>query len=242
MKQSIKGFTLVEMLVVAPIFILVSMTMLGFLIDRYGALLVNAARVRLVTEAQSMLITMEDELIFADDYLEALDPELNDPNDPFSGWDFDTDPDTLIISETALTSDRRDPDREFVYKASDGCATIALNNLIYFAVDNPDDDYYTLYKRTVAPDYATCGDDYKETSCPAAELGMNGCNKVDGEITNNLVDFQVEYYDEDGNLIDTGSGGSPLSGERVRVIVTLGDIAYGETIEETLALTMKKLN
>jgi len=237
-----RGFTIVEVLVVAPIFILVLMTMLGYLIDRYGDIVVKAKEANLVSEGQAMLITMEDELLFADDYLDTLSSNLNDPFAPSGGWNANTTPSTLIIAETALDSDRRDPNRDFIYTLSSGCTQIAIDNLIYFTQDNSYDSYKTLYKRTIVPTYPTCGTNYKTMSCPAADVGTNGCVKADGIISNKVVDFKVDYYDESGNLIDLNNGGSPLDGERVKVTLTLGDVGYGQPIQRTFSLNMKKLN
>jgi hypothetical protein len=52
----------------------------------------------------------------------------------------------------------------------------------------------------------------------------------------------VLYFDENGNSIDDENGGSPSQAERVTVTLTLGDIAYGDTIQESASITMKKIN
>ncbi|HEX9594638.1 MAG TPA: prepilin-type N-terminal cleavage/methylation domain-containing protein [Candidatus Saccharimonadales bacterium] len=243
-----RGFTLVEMLIVVPIFVLIVMIMFGILIDRYGEVVRENARVNLLIEAQSLLLTIEDEVLFADEFKSSKDSNLTDNYAPSGGWDNDTDPDTLIIRETALTHDRRDPDRDFVRypHPSNGCSqdySIAYDNLIYFTVDNSDDDYRTLYKRTLVPDTGSvCQTNYKGHSCPEANLGTGVCARRDALFSQNVVDFEVLYFDENGNSIDDENGGSPSQAERVTVTLTLGDIAYGDTIQESASITMKKIN
>lgn len=247
MKDS-RGFTLVELLVVVPIFVLVVMVMFGVLIDRYGETVRENARINLIIEAQSLLLTIEDEVLFADEFKASKDSNLADSHTPSGGWDNDTDPDTLIIRETALTADRRDPDRDFVRypHPSSGCAvdySIAYDNLIYFTQENSGDDYHTLYKRTLVPTpISVCDTNYKLKSCPTASIGSNGCQRADATFSRNVVDFDVVYFDEDGNVIDDESGGSPSNAERITVTLTLGDIAYGEEIQESASISMKKIN
>ncbi len=242
------GFTLVEMLVVVPIYVLIVMVMFGVLIDQYGELIKQNSRVRLQAEAQSLLLTIEDEILFATEYRETKLSNLTDYFEPSGGWNYNTNPDTLIINETALTADRRDPDREFVFNPHPffGCAypyTIAFDNLIYFTQDNPDDSFKTLYKRTLVPDPSSvCQTNYKVQTCPAGNIGTYNCQRDDAIISRNVVDFDVVYYDESGNVIDDETGAPLTNAERVRVVLTLGAVAYGETIQESAFISMKKIN
>lgn len=233
---------------VAPIFVLVVMVMFGSLIDRYGEVVRSNARVNLTIEAEALLLTLEDELIFASEFRPTLTPGLSDPWEPTGGWDHDTTPPALLIEETALNADRRDPDRDFVRFPHPifGCSvlgSIALNNLIYFSVDNPSDDYRTLYKRNVVPDPSSlCDTNFKTRTCPTANVGMSGCVKEDIVFTDKLIDMSVDYYDEDENLIDIAGGGTPSDAERIVLSVTLGTVAYGSEVRESASISMKKLN
>lgn len=244
-KKKQRGFTIVELLVVLPIYVLVVMVMFSSLLSRYGELLKQAAAVNLRLEAETLLLTLEDELIFATDFGEIKSTDLNDAYAPSGGWSYNTNPDTLIIYETALTADRRDPDREFVYKNTYGCSSannsIAINNIMYFAKPNTTNSYQTLYKRTLVPSYSTCNTNYKRQSCPENVVVVN-C-PLDGIASRNLVDFNIDYFDEDNVQINDESGSPDLSNARkIKVTVTLGDRANGEDISVTAAVTMKRLN
>lgn len=241
------GFTIVELLVVLPIYVLVVMVTFSSLLTRYGQLLKEAAAVNLRLEAETSLVVLEDELIFATDFGEVATSDLSDAYAPSGGWKNSTNPDTLIIYETALTAGRRDPNRDFVYKNIYGCGSnsnpIAINNLIYFTKQNTTDSYKTLYKRSVVPTYAMCQTNYRKKSCPEG-VTVSGCT-TDGIVSRNVIDFNIEYYDDDNVLInDEGTSGSyDLSlARKLKVKLTLGDKANGEDINISSAVTMKRLN
>ncbi|MCE7936223.1 type II secretion system protein [Candidatus Saccharibacteria bacterium CPR2] len=238
-----KGFTLVEILVVAPIFILVAMGMLGYLIERYGQTLIKSAEVNLMVDAQTITLNLEDELAFATNFGDTLGANLSDPNEPNGGWTFNTTPNTLIIYEQSRTGDIRDPNSDVIFAQPCDGTSIALNNLIYFSEDNNNNDYKSLYKRTVVPDSADiCATNFRQLTCPSETVGTNGCNQADALVTDKLIDFQVTYYDEDNAVIDMGNGGNPLDAEKVAIAITLGDIAYGEEVQASSSLTVKKFN
>ena len=240
-----EGFTIVELLVVLPIYVLVVMVTFSSLLSRYGQLLKEAATVNLQLEAETSLIVLEDELIFATDFGETKSSDLTDAYAPSGGWTYNTNPDTLIIYETALTAGRRDPDRDFVYKNTYGCGSaynpIAINNLIYFTKQNTNNSYKTLYKRSIVPTYSTCQTNYRKPSCPE-NVVVNGCT-TDGIVSRNVVDFNIEYYDDNNVLINDESGSPDLSlARKIKVTLTLGDRANGEDITVKTSVTMKRLN
>lgn len=227
-----------------PIIALVTGTMLVYMFSQYGKMVNETTEANLRLEVQAMLLNIEDELLFTTEYGDSIiggSLAVSDPHQPSGGWTNATDPDTLIVYETALDSDRRDPNRNFIYRNSYGCGSsynpIAINNLIYFAVDNPNDNYKTLYKRTLVPTYSTCGVNFKVQTCPNSEVGTGNCQKPDVEITNKLVDFVTDYFDED-NVPTTDPGNA----EKVQLTITLGDSSYGEDIEVTSKFIMKKIN
>lgn len=244
-KQSEKGFTIVELLVVLPIYVLVVMVTFSSLLSRYGQLLKEAATVNLQLEAETALVVLEDELIFATDFGEVRSSDLSDAYAPTGGWSYNTNPDTLIIYETALTAGRRDPNRNFVFKNVYGCGSssnpIAINNLIYFTKQNTNNSYKTLYKRSIVPTYSLCQTNYRVRSCPEGVV-VTGCT-TDGIVSRNVVDFNIEYYDDDNVLINDESGSPDLSNaKKIKVTLTLGDKANGEDIVVKAAVTMKRLN
>ncbi len=234
------GFTILEILIALPLASILSIVLASTMFNQYGELLQGAARSRLRMEGEILLLSLEDELLFSTDFANAKSSDLTDTYAPTGGWTSTTTPtDTLIVYETALTADRRDPDRDFVYKKASTCSSsynVAINNLMYFTVDNPADDYRTLYRRTLVPQYVTCGTNYKKQTCPAATV-VSPCTSADSVLSAKVIDFQVEYYD-DGNVALTG----PDNAELVKLTLTLGEKIYGKNIIVPTNITMKKVN
>lgn len=238
------GFTLIEILIALPIASIVSLLLVTTMFDQYGILQQSTARANLRIEGEITLISLEDELLFATDFGEYLKTDLTDTHAPSGGWSHDSDPDTLIVYETALDADRRDPDREFVYKNLYGCSSsynpIAINNLMYFTEDNVDDNYKTLYRRTITPNYSTCNINYKRETCPTAYVGTGTCLDQDAVLSDSVVDFQLEYYDDNNVLIPHSA--NVWDAEKIKVTLVLGEKIYGEDILVTTSITMKKVN
>ena len=247
LKKSNHGFTVIELIVILPIVAFIMTSLIVVAQTTFFRILSNNAEASLKLESQTALFSLQDELLFATDFGEVKTNDLNDPFQPSGGWRYDTDPDTLIIYETSLNAPRREPDREFVYKQIYNCSSpynpIAVDNVIYFTKDNPDNDYKTLYRRVLTPQYNTCNNNYRDQSCPTeANFGTGGCGVVDNKLSDKVVDFEVEYYDVDNNLVDVDGSGSPLEGEKIKVTLKLGNLVYGKDVEAQSNLTMRKIN
>ena len=96
------GFTLVELVVVMPIILLITGYMLSILFDQFGQMVIDVAEANLRLEAQTMLLNLEDELLFATEYGEALHAHVSDDHAPIGGWDSTNSAETLIIYELSL--------------------------------------------------------------------------------------------------------------------------------------------
>jgi len=148
-----KGYTIVELLIVIPIASILVLLLITALFTQYASTLAETARSRLRTDGQTLLINLQDELLFTIAYGEGLETRLTDPNEPAGGWDYNTTPQTLIINEIALDSDRRDDTRHIVRQRVNTCESssitanpLAINNTMYFVEDNPSSDYSYLEK------------------------------------------------------------------------------------------------
>jgi hypothetical protein len=241
---------MVELVVVIPIVSVIAIGIITLVMSMFFQIMANNSRMNLLLEAQTVLLSLQDELLFTTNYGETTMSNLNDPYKPSGGWDFDTNPDTLIIYETTLTAPRRDPDREFVYRyTSYSCSgananynPIAFDNVIYFVEPNANNDYYTLYRRVLTPQYTTCGTNYRVQTCHEENVGVDPCYAIDSTISTNVVDFQVDYYDADNNLIDTSGSGSPLNAEKITLHIRLGDKLFTKRVEAKSSITMRKIN
>jgi type II secretory pathway pseudopilin PulG len=260
-KDSEKGFTIIEILVALPIATLIVIILFGTLFTQYTNSIAESARSNLRSSGQTILINLQDELLFTIAYGEEIDSNITDENAPSGGWTYNTTPETLIINEIALDSTRRDDDRNIVRRRINDCETsrvtsnpVAINNVIYFVEDNPNSDYGRLVKRTLVPEYdicsidsstdepctptsAQCRGNAKQTSCPESLVGVGNCSQADSVLTENVLDMQITYFAE--NNIETSL---PSAADKVEIILTLGDKVYGRNIEVDVKHTIRKIN
>lgn len=239
MKHQQAGFTLVELLVIAPILILTITFMMGFLFDQYGYLVQQGAQINLHTEAQNITFSMQDDVFLAQAFDSTKNTNLTDAYQPTGGWSHNTTPHTLIVSSAALTTSPRDAARQPVYIDTEGCSpqdvlesnSVLYNNIIYFASGT------NLYKRilTAPSTMATCGTSYQAQTCPAANA-TSTC-PADRLLTDKLNSFTITYYDTDNNVTTT-----PGSAEQIKVDLQLKDRAFAEDIYSDSSITLRKVN
>ncbi len=257
-----QGFSLVELMIVLPIISIIVIVLIQALFNQYANTLAESARTSLRASGQTILINLQDELLFTIAYGEGLENRLTDPNEPTGGWTYDTIPQTLVINEISIDSTRRDDTRHIVRQQVNSCASssitsnpLAINNVFYFVKkDNPNSDYSTLYKRTVVPDYSLCSIDIntgdpcapttstcrglaKETTCPEAAIGTNGCTVRDSPLSENVIDFKIKYFAK-GNVETT----IPSAADKIEIELTLGDKVFGKKVKTVVKHTVRKIN
>lgn len=257
-----RGVTITELLVILPVVTILIVFLVGILFSQYGSVLAEAKRSSLRAEAQAIMTGIQDEFLFSISYGEALDPLLADNFAPSGGWAFDTDPSTLIIYEIALDSNRQDEDRNIVRRRVTDCVTspinsnpFAANNIVYFVEDDSGSNYDRLMKRSIAPTYALCSidrttgnpcvpatsvcqDNYRTTSCPAAEVsGDPDCFREDIVLTENVIDFDIQYFQE-GNVATS----SASSADQLEMTLVLGDVVFGRDVEVEVKHRIRKIN
>jgi len=255
------GLTIIELLIAIPIASMIIIVIISSLFTQYTAVLAESARSNLRSGGQTLLINLQDELLFTIAYGEGLNSDLSDIYAPIGGWRYDTTPQTLIINEIALDSTRRDESRNIVRQRTNNCATspvtsnaVAINNVIYFVQQGADDEFGSLVKRTITPTYslcsidrssdtpctpetATCFGNAKETSCPVANVGLGTCVTQDSLLSENIKDMSVEYFSE--NNIQTSF---PSAADKIEITLTLGDTVYGRDVEAVVKHTIRKIN
>lgn len=238
MKLKQAGFTLVELLVMAPVVMVTIVLLMSYLFNQYGQLTQQGALINLQVEAQNIVFSIQDDILLANSFNTELNDGLVDNHDPSSGWSNATTPPTLIVSTPALTANHRDPNRQPVYTNTEGCDASVIqenaplyNNVIYFASGA------NLYKRIVtAPStMATCGTSFQKQSCPSASA-TSSC-PADRLLTDKLNTMTLTYYDTNNTVVT-----DPEQAYRVKVDLSLKDRAYAEDIFADSTITLKKLN
>lgn len=234
-----KGFTLIELLVISPIILVITVGVVTFLFNEYGGLVKQSAQLNLQLEAQDILFGLQDDLWYANEFASNKNDNLVDTYQPSGGWTSGTTPPTLIISSAALTTNRRDPNRQPVYINQSTCSPpdgngvndVLYNNVIYFVSG------VNLYKRTLtAPaNLATCGTSYTHQTCPAGHT-TQACS-ADVLASDHINSFALTYYDTNNTITTT-----PENAESVKVDINLKDKAFAEDIFASSSLRLRKLN
>jgi Tfp pilus assembly protein PilV len=239
MRHLQSGFTLIEVLILSPILMVTVVLLMSYLFNQYGQLTQQGALINLQTEAQNIVFSMQDDLFFARSFESDKNTNLTDTYQPAGGWKSNTTPPTLIISDVALTTNRRNATRIPVYINTYGCspqATLEQNdelfqNTIYFVSGT------NLYKRilTAPSTLSICGTPFQKQTCPSGH--ETATCPLDRQLTDKLNTFSITYYDTDNNVTTT-----PENAEKVKVSVQLKDKAFAEDIYADSSITLKKLN
>lgn len=257
-----RGFTLIEVLITVPIFMLVIAGIITFMVNLYVQILVKDARTEMALEAQTTLNNLQNDLFFGRNFAAQPNGSMVDANGPqgtAQSWNFNTTPSTLIVYQIALDSPYQSGSRQVVYQkaAASGYScdpsTIeqnppVLNNLIYYI-----DAANNLRRRVLVPDPVNqrCSNPFLAQSCPTASTRVQQVTQTttatvpcpaDSTLATGVVAFTVTYYDADGNVINTGSGGSPLQAERVTIDITLSRTVAGDTSTYSAEFNVKKMN
>lgn len=233
------GFTLIEILVICPILMVVIAYVMNYLFSQYGQLTAQQGVINLQLQAQEVTFAMQDDVFFSNAFTTTINSNLSDPFAPSGGWKATTVPQTLILSNPALTASHRNPNRQPVYINTHGCspeATLEQNDPLYndtiYFVSGSD-----LYKRTLtAPSsLATCGTSYVPQSCPTANASSS-C-PADTLLTDKLSSFQLTYYNASDQVVTT-----PEQATKIKVDVTLADTVFAQNITASSSLTMREIN
>ncbi len=253
--------TLAELMMAMPLASIILLVLFSALFTQYTSVLAESARANLRSNGQSLLINLQDELLFTIAFGEELHTDLTDAYAPTGGWTYSSTPETLIINEIALDSTRRDDDRHIIRQLISPCATssvtanpVAIDNVIYFVENVAGSSYDRLVKRTVIPTYSTCGVDSvsgspcapatttckgieKKTSCPVANVGQNNCSVKDIVLSENIVNMQIDYF-QANNVATT----FPSAADKIEITLTLGDRVFGKDVEAIVKHTIRKIN
>ncbi len=161
-KSSSRGFTMVEMLIIAPIIILTIGIFIGTIITMTSDVLASRANNSLVHDVQAALDKIEEDVKFSGGYLSVNNINIMTPQ----GYDDDTGvfvnsaasrSNMLILNSRATTNNPLSGQRNILYTttAANPCDQSKANqnppvmiNIVYFVKDN------TLWRRTITPEHA----------------------------------------------------------------------------------------
>lgn len=205
------GFTLIEMLIVAPIVLVTIATFVGVIIFITGEVLGSRANNSLAYNIQDALNTIEDDVRLSSAFLATNNVTIASPQ----GYDNNTQSfqnagssngEMLILNSMATTSTYYSPDRKLIplKNLPNDCSSAQANqnqmmtlNTIYFVKDK------ALWKRTLLPsNYQTKGcngaQPWQKPSCNAGTGGI--CTTKDTKLvelsntSDSSLGFDIQYY------------------------------------------------
>jgi len=237
-----RGFTLIEMLVVAPLLILLIGTMIAYLSSLTGTGLKANAQLAMAYDTQEALNDMGAYSSLATALLASTSTLPNGQGSDNSTAAFtattSSKPDTLIIQIPATDKSSLDPARSLIYTGASPCDTSASTLkylLVYFVgTDN------SLYKRTIVP-YPTgtsgCATPYQRNSCSPSNMTPSVCQARDEKLLDNVSTLSVVYYKDDGVTATT-----PDQASNAEVTIAASQAVSDSTISYSGSLRIRAIN
>lgn len=205
-----QGFTLIEMLVIAPLVIITISGFVALMVSMVGDVLVTRDQNNLTYEAQDSLDRIEQDARLSVQFLnttEALpSPQgLNDGTGAFTNTQ-----NTLILSSVATDENPRSDSRWLIYYANQPypCGDqetynrIFLIKVIYYIKNN------ALWRRVVVPDWNNNSPADAQTICASAPYTpwqqntcspgytASRCQTEDMKVMDNVQSLDVKYYSD----------------------------------------------
>lgn len=263
-----RGFTLVEMLVVAPIVILAIGAFLSAIIAMTGEVLASRASNMLSYNVQDALNRIEQDVKLSSGFL-ATNTVIGDNqgyNDDSTAFT-NIDGTSLILSVVATNTNPVSADSSYVYLKDkpNACSNPQYNtpliyNVVYFIKND------TLYRRTLMPltyaDLGTvCTPPWQQPSCspsfmdsPAGQAGTTFCRTKDVQLVEGVTaaNFNIQYYNgESTSSVNQPASSATTVADRtaalkaattVGVSINAQQTASGRPIERSAIIRVSRLD
>lgn len=247
------GFTLVEMLVVAPLIVLVIATLVGFLLGLVGDSVVANTRTQAVYDIQSALTQIERDSFLGTQFMSSYVPHSPQGEDGGVGA-FSTSTGDIIINQFGTTSDPTDATRAVVYYANQpqACSGQYQANqpffvkVVYF-LKTETDGSKSLYRRMIVPlnntgsnnGNTTCAAPWQRSSCTVQNLSDPRCQAKDIRLLTNVSSFTTTYFNK-ANPTQTIT--DPTIADSLRVTITVAKGVAGKAVNQTMSIASTRTN
>jgi len=250
-----QGFTLIEILIIAPIVILIISGFVGLMISMVGDVLVTRDQSNLSFETQDALNRIEQDTRLTTQFLPTSGtftaPQGSDSN--FTGTAAFTASSSLLIMG-GITTDQNPANttRQAIYYAGQpyACGSQQTYNrvfqekIMYFLYNG------SLWRRAVLPTYNTnspiddntvCSAPWQENTCQPGYLVTTRCQTNDSEVMKNVSSFSVQYLGSPGSSTDLGASNA-LNASTIAVTLNGQKITAGRTVTSAGTIRATKLN
>ena len=247
------GFTLIEMLVVAPIVLLLIGAIIAYITTLTGKSLQIQAKNSMAFDIQDALDSVESDSSRATRYLTTTgtlpSPQGKDSN--FNGTAAFTSSDSLVLGVIATTKNPSDPDRAAVYFADqpNACAadkssnSLFLIKVVYFLKDG------SLWRRSLVPtwnkntpsdDFTVCDTPWQQNSCSPGYTAAS-CTAEDEELVKNVSAFTVKYYATPASTTELAASAADTA-RSVEVSIAGQQTVAGQTVSQSGSVRVARIN
>jgi competence protein ComGC len=251
------GFTLIEMLIIAPIVVILVSGFIALMVTMIGDVLLTRDQNNTTYESQDALDRIEQDTRLSTSFLTTTGT-LTTPqgsNNNFTGTSaFTNTTNTLIIKELATDANPATSDRWLIYYANqpNACGAQETGNvpftvtIIYFIKGG------SLWRRTIVPDFnhngtvnsqticATTHDPWQQNSCSPGYVATR-CNTEDEEIMKNISTLGVKYFASSISTTDLGATGA-ANATTIETTVSSQKTTAGRSYTSSVSLRATSLN
>lgn len=257
-KRHNEGFTLVEILIIAPIVIIALSGFIALMVSIVGKVMLIRDQGAMAYNAQNVLDQIEEDTRLSAKFLTTTgtlpSPQGSDNNYTGTAAFSNSTPNTLIINALATDRNPRTSGRQLVYydNQPNPCGTTQTFNrvfstqVIYFVYNG------TLWRRTYVPpydnNYTTPGANticssvtpWQQDSCSPGYTASS-CQTNDEQMMTNITSLTVNYYASPNGTIDLGPSGA-ASATTIQVTIVGTQTTAGRTFTYTASARATKLN
>ena len=241
-----KGFTLVELLVIAPIALLVITGFVALMVTMVGDVIATRTNNLMTYDTQSALATIERDVRLSTEFLTTSGTLPSPQGKNGATSEFSAAGGDLVLGSIATDKNPIDPMRSFVYyngPSPCGDSTTYQNRIFFITVVYTVRDG-SLWRRTYVPvpDGTLCAPGpWQVNSCaPGYTATDTRCRATDELVLKNVKNFTVEYYINPEDTIAAPST-SASNASSIRVSLQAEQKAAGRTVTVASAGRSSKL-
>ena len=241
------GFTLVEMLIIAPIALLVIGGFIALMVVMVGDVIAGRARNVMTYDIQSALSTIEQDVRLTTQFLATSGTLPSPQGKDGSTAAFTSTGGDLVLGEIATDKNPIDPLRSFIhYDTPFSCSEpkevyknrLFFTTVAYFVRDG------SLWRRTYVPTPSgtLCDSPWQVNSCaPGYPGSATQCQSNDSEILKDVSEFEVEYFEQPEHTSSLNDAAA-TSASSIRVTIESQSTSAGRSIAASFSGRSTKLS
>ena len=249
------GFTLIEMLIIAPIVILAIGGFVALMVNMVGEVLVTREESSLAFETQQALDRIEQDVRLSTQFLVTSGAQTSPQGSDDNAAAFSNASNALLLSTLATDKNPADVSRGLVYIANqpNPCGgdqrynRVLLTKVFYFIKSG------SLWRRTVVPAWNTnsaetadantvCTAPWQVNSCSPGYTNTTQCKTNDEKIMDNITALNVQYFADAGGTTPLTAAEATSSGSINVTINSQKTVSGGNVVTDSGNVRVSKLN